>query len=113
MSKGTEMTRMIFGCILACAVVFGAGCQESAKKATTSTVGSGEVREYEVFGMDCPGCQSGLEKLVNKIPAVQQSSANWKEKRLAVTVKEGAALNDEDVYDAIRRANFTVGKRIK
>lgn len=35
------------------------------------------------------------------------------EKRLTVTVKPGAQLEDKDIYDAVRRANFTPGKRIK
>ncbi|MHC4216773.1 MAG: heavy-metal-associated domain-containing protein, partial [Planctomycetota bacterium] len=68
---------------------------------------------YEVFGMNCPGCHGGLEKLVKKIPAVQQAEANWVKKQLTVTVEPGTELNDEDIYDAIRRANFTPGKRIK
>jgi copper chaperone CopZ len=72
-----------------------------------------EIRIYEVFGMDCPGCHGALENLVMKIPAVQEAKANWEEKRLVVTVRPETELNDEDVYDAIRRANFTVGKRIK
>ncbi len=72
-----------------------------------------ETRVYEVFGMNCPGCHGGLEKLVLKIPAVQHAEANWKKKQLAVTVKPGQQLQDEDIHDAIKRANFTVGKRIK
>ncbi len=70
-------------------------------------------RVYEVFGMNCPGCHGGLEKLVKKIPAVQEAKANWKEKQLIVIVRPDVKLNDEDIYDAIRRANFTPGKRIK
>jgi len=72
-----------------------------------------EVRVYGVFGMDCPDCHGGLNKLVEKIPEVLKSEANWKEKRLFVTIKAGSQLNDEAVYDAIRRASFTPGKRIK
>ena len=74
---------------------------------------SGLTRIYEIYGMDCPGCHGGLEKLVKKIEAVQTAEANWKEKRLTVTLKPGAQLDDEEVFDAIKRANFTVGKRIK
>lgn len=74
---------------------------------------AGETRIYAVFGMDCPGCQGGLEKLVRKIPAVLQVKANWKEKQLVVIIQAGNKLNDEAIYDAIRRANFTAGKRIK
>jgi hypothetical protein len=69
-----------------------------------------EVRVYEVFGMDCPGCHGGLEKLVLRIPAVEAAEANWEQKKLTVTVKPGVELNDEDVYEAIRQANFTPGE---
>jgi YHS domain-containing protein/copper chaperone CopZ len=72
-----------------------------------------QIREYEVFGMDCPGCHQGLEKLIKKIPAVEEAEANWKKKTLTVTIRQGEELNDEDIYDAVKRANFTVGKRIK
>jgi hypothetical protein len=32
---------------------------------------------------------------------------------VTVTIRPGSELKDEDIYDAIRRANFTPGKRIK
>lgn len=73
----------------------------------------GLTRIYEIYGMDCPGCHGGLEKLVEKIEAVENAEANWKEKRLTVTLKPGAQLDDEEIFDAIERANFTVGERIK
>jgi copper chaperone CopZ len=73
--------------------------------------GKSGMRIYEVFGMNCPGCHGAVEKLVKKIPAVEEAEANWKEQRLTVTMQSGSELNDEDIYDAIRRANFTPGKR--
>lgn len=75
--------------------------------------GKSGIRIYEVFGMNCPGCHGAVEKLVKKIPAVQEAEANWKDQRLTVTVRPGRELDDEDIYDAVRRANFTPGKRIK
>jgi copper chaperone CopZ len=88
-------------------------CATTGKSAVGKSIQEGsETRLYEVLGMNCPGCHGGLEKLVKKIPAVLEAKANWKKKQLLVTLREGAELNDEDVYDAIRRANFTVGKRI-
>lgn len=95
--------------LLAC----GIGCASTNGGATESLDQGAETRVYEVFGMDCPGCHGGLEKLVMKIPEVQQAEANWKKKQLAVTVRPGAELNDEDIHDAIKRANFTPGKLIK
>ena len=91
----------------------GIGCNTADKGLTVESMEASEARVYEVFGMNCPGCHGGLEKLVNKIPAVQESEANWMKKQLTVAVQPGAELNDEDIYDAIRRANFTPGNRIK
>ena len=55
----------------------------------------------------------GLENLVLKISAVQAATANWEKQTLLVTVKSGMQLDDELVYGAIRRANFTPGRRIR
>ncbi len=91
----------------------GVGCNTPDQELVVEPMEASETRVYEVFGMDCPGCHGGLEKLVKKIPAVQQAEANWVKKQLTITVEPGTELNDEDIYDAIRRANFTAGKRIK
>ncbi|NIN00835.1 MAG: DUF3347 domain-containing protein [candidate division Zixibacteria bacterium] len=76
-----------------------------------ATQDKSDIRIYEVFGMDCPGCHGAVEKLVKKIPAVEAAEANWKEQHLTVTVRPGSELDDEEIYDAVRRANFTPGKR--
>lgn len=72
-----------------------------------------ETRIYEVFGMDCPACQGGVEKLVNKIPGVLDSEASWKKKQIVVRVQRGVEVGDEAVFEAIRRASFTPGIRTK
>jgi copper chaperone CopZ len=72
-----------------------------------------DTRIYEVYGMDCPGCHGGMEKLVKKLPQVKAAKANWKEKQLVVEVVSGEQLDDALVHDAIKRANFTPGKRIQ
>ncbi len=72
-----------------------------------------ENRIYEVFGMDCPGCHGGLEKLVKKVSLVKHAEANWEEKQLVVYFQKGAELHDEDIYNAIKRANLTAGQRLK
>jgi hypothetical protein len=115
MKRRNIMARLSLFVLVSCLVLVSVGCSSSPQTNEVREVGvkGSNARVYEVFGMNCPGCQSGLEKLVNKIPAVQNSQAHWKDKRLSVTIKPGLALNDEDVYDAIRRSNFTPGKRIK
>jgi cation transport ATPase len=89
------------------------GCDTPGQNLSKESGQGHKTRVYEVFGMNCPGCHGGLEKLANKVPAVGGAQANWVEKRLTITVRAGVELNDEDIYDAIRRANFTPGKRLK
>jgi hypothetical protein len=97
------------GLVLACA-----GCAAANHSVTAEPQSAGlEVRIYEVFGMDCPGCHGGLEKLVLRIPEVQAAEANWEQKKLTVTVQPEAELDDEDVHEAIRNANFTPGERLQ
>lgn len=72
-----------------------------------------EVRVYEVFGMDCPGCHGGLEKLIEQIPGVEQAEANWEKKKVTIMLRKGTEVKDEDIYEAIKKANFTPGKRLQ
>lgn len=88
------------------------GCASTTKLQKQEIWADLEVRVYEVYGMNCPGCHGGVEKLVNKIPAVHDSEANWEENRLRVAVRPSSTLDDEEILDAIRRANFTSGERI-
>ena len=99
--------------ILPVLLVCGIGCTAENQEPATKSMEESETRVYEVFGMNCPGCHGGLEKLVKKIPDVQEAEANWQKKQLVVMVRPEVELNDKDIYDAIRRANFTPGKRIK
>jgi copper chaperone CopZ len=63
--------------------------------------------------MKCPGCHEGVEKLVKRLPGVIDAQANWEKKRITIHVKPNVELKDEDVFSAIRRANFTPGKRLQ
>ena len=108
------MRRMYLIIVLSVFLVSMIACITTGRNVMTESTKEDRVTQvYEVFGMDCPGCHGGLEKLVEKLPAVQQAEANWEKKQLVVTVQPEAELNDEDIRDAIQRANFTAGKRIK
>ena len=107
------LRRAIALMILSGVLICGFGCGGAGKSTLRQSNPDAEIRVYEVFGMNCPGCHGGLNKLVEKIPEVGESEANWKENRLTVMVASGAQLNDEDIYDAIRRANFTAGQRLE
>ena len=67
---------------------------------------------YEVFGMDCPGCHGGVEKNLCKIPGVVKATANWKMKRVIIGVIAGETVAVNDIEDAIKKSNFTMGKRV-
>jgi copper chaperone CopZ len=88
------------------------GCASTTKLQKQDIWADLEVRVYEVYGMNCPGCHGGVEKLVNKIPAVYDSEANWEKNKLRVAVRSNSTLDDEEIFEAIRRANFTSGERI-
>jgi len=88
------------------------GCAAAQRPLAERVTPGTEVRVYEVFGMDCPGCHGGVEKLVNKIDGVETSEADWEKKKIVVALKKNAEVSDESIAEAIRKANFTPGKRI-
>ena len=88
-----------------------AGCSAAPQPETGPEVGT--VVEYEVFGMDCPGCHGGLEKLVLNIKGVHTAKASWEEKKLTLRIADGVEVSDEMVRAAVERANFTTGERLK
>ena len=94
-------------------LALGHGCGGPGKGTTLTAEEGTEIRVYEVFGMDCPGCHGGAEKLVNRVEGVVTSVANWTTQRIAVKVRLEANVADEAVLDALKRANFTPGERIK
>jgi copper chaperone CopZ len=67
---------------------------------------------YKVFGMDCPGCHSALEKQVNKLNTVESSSANWINQELMLIVKRDSVVNEKKLFEMIEKANFTPGEKI-
>jgi copper chaperone CopZ len=114
MKKNANLIRNpVLVAILCAGMLSSPGCSTGRDNVPPDMPEGIEVRVYEVFGMDCPGCHGGVEKLVDEIPAVEKSEANWKEKQLTVVVKPGSDLKDEDVLDAIVRANLTPGERLR
>ncbi len=91
-----------------------AGCSSSEKTQSFSKMySSDQIRIYEVFGMDCPGCHGGIEKLVKEVPKVLDAKANWSEKNITIVIEKGATVEDKTIFEAIQRANFTPGKRLQ
>ncbi|HDS01241.1 MAG TPA: hypothetical protein ENO22_04435 [candidate division Zixibacteria bacterium] len=88
-------------------------CGSSQKNISDTSYEESEVRIYEVYGMDCPGCHGGLENLVNKVPGVKSSRANWEKQSLQVVLDSENDVDDQSIYEAIKKANFTPGERLQ
>mgnify|MGYP000949762179 CR=1 FL=1 len=67
---------------------------------------------YEVFGMDCPGCESAIEKQLNKIVGIEKVSASWENQEVKIWISKDANVNEETILKHIKKANFTPGKKI-
>ena len=99
----------IFITIIGISAVSGQGqTGKSESEVTTGKVTQPDTLMYTVYGMDCPGCEGGLEKQVNKIPSVKSSNANWKRQELAVIVRKDSVLNIEELNRRVKKANFTL-----
>jgi hypothetical protein len=61
------MRKIGFSLTLSVLLACGIGCATSQQSTTALSEDGSEIRVYEVFGMNCPGCHGGLEKLVKKI----------------------------------------------
>ncbi|MBC8423827.1 hypothetical protein H8E07_06860 [bacterium] len=108
--KATPGLLLIVAMLHMALAVLMAGCASTPKPGVAPT---GEIRVFEVFGMDCPGCHGGLEKLARDVDGVIGAEASWQDKRLSVTIAEGADPSDEAILEAIAQANFTAGERLK
>lgn len=63
---------------------------------------------FTVYGMDCPGCEGGLEKQVNKISAIKYSKASWIKQELRIVVWQDSVLNAVELENRVKKANFTL-----
>jgi len=68
---------------------------------------------FSVYGMDCPGCEIGLEKQVNKIKSIKFSDANWRNQELKIVLVQDSTLNASELEKRVKKANFTLEKDLK
>lgn len=112
--KDIEMNKYKITAILLMVMTLLASCGSKPDSAFPEDwSGRGEVRIYEVFGMDCPGCHGGLEKQLNALDGVLDSRADWTSKQVMVLVKEGIEVSDAYIHEGMKRANFTPGERLQ
>ena len=67
-----------------------------------------DTLRFTVYGMDCPGCEGGLEKQVNKMASVQYSKADWVNQELLIVVKKDSVLKTSELEQRVKKANFTL-----
>jgi copper chaperone CopZ len=68
---------------------------------------------FTVYGMDCPGCEVGLEKQVNKIASIRFSEADWLKQELRIVLVQDSTLNARELEKRVKKANFTLEKEDK
>jgi len=67
---------------------------------------------FQIFGMDCPGCHGGVEKLLKRINGIKSAKANYLKQEVYLVLEPDSILDEKAVQEAIEAANFTLGKRI-
>lgn len=67
-----------------------------------------DTLKYTIYGMDCPGCEGGLEKQVNKIPAIGFSKADWVNQELRIVLLKDSTLTIKELEKRVKKANFTL-----
>lgn len=96
--------------LLICALSTSIYSQSNAKEVLQQKENNtqSDTLTFTIYGMDCPGCEGGLEKQVNKIPAVKFSKADWVKQELVVVVKQDSILNMDALLHRVKKANFTL-----
>lgn len=66
------------------------------------------IYELKVEGLACPFCVYGIEKRLSTIEGVDRVEADINEGKVAVTMKEGARLTEQQARRAVTEAGFTL-----
>lgn len=72
-----------------------------------------DTLKFTIYGMDCPGCEGGLEKQVYKIPAIKFSKADWVNQELRIVLVQDSTLNTKELEKRVKKANFTLETNAK
>ena len=71
---------------------------------------AGEVYKLYVDGLACPFCAYGVEKKVGGLDGVERVDIDIDEGLVAVTLADGAALDEATASRAVDEAGFTLRK---
>jgi copper chaperone CopZ len=64
--------------------------------------------EMTVNGLVCAFCAQGIEKKLKKFPATTEVVVNLEQRLVAVALKDGQDISDEDLRKALQDAGYTV-----
>ncbi len=81
---------------------------ERHESAALDSVLSGAAVTLRVDGMSCPFCAYGLEKRLKKIAAIDSVLIRVSDGLVQIRVKDGQALDDEALHEAVERAGFSL-----
>ena len=88
--------------ILSAAVIVGSGL--------TAALAAPQVIHVGVKGMVCSFCAQGIEKKFKAIDAVTKIDVKLGEHKVALSLKEGATLEDSKIESLLKEAGYTVSK---
>lgn len=103
---------LIFGGLSVSKVSFAQEPMSETSKVTIDSLPNHHIVGYKVYGMDCPGCHSAIEKQLLKIDGVLKVTASWKKQEVIITVDSGKTVSEKQIFERIKKANFTPGEKI-
>lgn len=74
----------------------------------TAAYAAGAVYWLGVDGLACPFCAYGIEKRLSAIEGVERVEVDIQAGRVAVILREGAQLTEEQARRAVAEAGFTL-----
>ncbi len=75
---------------------------------TSFTYADETLYQLGLDGLACPFCVYGIEKQLDKLDGIERMDTDIQHGRIALTMEEGASLNEQAVRDAVSRAGFTL-----
>jgi copper chaperone CopZ len=82
-------------------------CSAVILLAMTATSSAATI-EMTVNGLVCAFCAQGIEKKLKKFPATSEVVVNLEQRLVAVALKDGQDIADEDLRKALQDAGYTV-----
>lgn len=73
-----------------------------------SSVASAQTIEMDVNGLVCGFCAQGIEKTLKGLPATEGVFVSLEHRLVAVKLKDGTDIDDDELRKALKDAGYTV-----